>query len=185
MVDADPDIKVTIVVAVARNGAIGIGGDLAWRIKDDLKWFKKVTMGKPIVMGRKTFQSIGKALPGRDNIIITRAQDFTADGVFITHNLEDALLLARECAVKSDAEEIAVIGGGEIYAQSLPHVDKIYMTRVETEIDGDVFFPKLDSHEWDESRIGGCEKTEQNQFACEFFILSRRLIDQVEKPKIL
>ena len=175
------EIKVAIVVAVARNSTIGVGGDLAWRIKDDLAWFKKVTMGKPIIMGRKTFQSIGKALPGRDNIIITRAHDFAADGVFITHSLDDAILLARECAAKSGADEIAVIGGGEIYAQSISYADKIYLTRVDAEIEGDVFFPRFDSVDWDESPAGSCDKSPKNQFACDFVILNRR----GKKPEIL
>ncbi|GJL95550.1 MAG: dihydrofolate reductase [Hyphococcus sp.] len=168
------DIKIAIVVAAARNNAIGAGGDLAWRIKDDLAWFKKITMGKPIIMGRKTFQSIGKPLPGRDNIVITRAYDFAAEGVFITHNLEDALLLGRECAAKAGVDELAIIGGGEIYAQSLSHVDQIYLTRVDAEIEGDVFFPTLDSADWIETHVGACEKSQQNQFACEFVILKRR-----------
>ena len=91
-------MKIALVVAVAQNNVIGADGDLAWRISDDLKWFKKVTMGKPIIMGRKTFASIGKPLPRRDNIVITRSEDFAADGVFIAHDIDAALAFARQCA---------------------------------------------------------------------------------------
>ena len=100
--DADKHIRIALVVAVSRNGVIGVDGGLAWKISDDLKWFKKVTMGKPIVMGRKTFQSIGRALPGRDNIIITRSIDFDAEGVFVTRSVEAALALGRECAARRE-----------------------------------------------------------------------------------
>jgi dihydrofolate reductase len=167
-------IRVALVVAVARNGVIGADGGLAWRISDDLKWFKKVTMGKPVVMGRKTFQSIGRALPGRDNIIITRSADFSADGVVVARSIDAALALARKCAERSAADEISVIGGGEIYVQTLPLADRIYLTRVDVEVEGDVVFPEIDSRQWSEHPQGACEKNQRNQHDCEFFILDRR-----------
>lgn len=171
-----------LVAAVAKNGVIGAGGGLAWRIADDLKWFKKVTMGKPAVMGRKTFQSIGKPLAGRDNIIVTRRPEFSADGVFAALDIDAALALAAECAKKRGAEEICVIGGGEIYAQTLARADRIYLTRVDAQVEGDVFFPKLDSRDWAERRESGCEKSERNQYACEFFILDRRVGKEEKAP---
>ena len=167
-------VRISLVVAVARNGVIGANGDLAWRISDDLKWFKSVTMGKPMVMGRKTFESIGKALPGRDNIVATRARDFRAERIFIARSVPEALELARGCARAAEADEVCVIGGGEIYGQTLERADRIYLTRVDAEPAGDAYFPPVDSRQWRESREGGCEKTPQNQHACEFFILDRR-----------
>lgn len=167
-------MKLALVVAVAENGVIGAGGELAWRISDDLKWFKNVTLGKPIVMGRKTFASIGRALPGRDNIVITRADDFAAEGALVARSIDDALTLASECAARAGAEEVCVIGGGEIYAQTLARADRIYLTRVAATLGGDVFFSGIDSAEWTESLAGGAEKGPKNDFACQFFILDRR-----------
>lgn len=167
-------MKIALVAAVARNGVIGAGGGLVWRISDDLKRFKKVTMGKPIVMGRKTFRSIGKALPGRGNIVVTRTREFSAPGVFVAPDLDKALTLAAECAARSGAAEVCVIGGGEVYAQTIDRADRIYLTRVDAVVEGDVYFPKLDSRQWRERRESVCEKNERNQYACEFVILDRR-----------
>lgn len=167
-------IRTALIVAADRNNAIGAGGDLAWRISDDLKWFKKVSMGKPVVMGRKTYDSICRPLSGRDNIIITRSNDFTAPGAFIARTIRAGLKLARGCAAKSEADEICIIGGAEIYAQTIDAADRIYLTRVDAEIDGDVFFPSLDSADWTEKSQGGCEKSDRNEYDCEFFMLDRR-----------
>lgn len=167
-------IRVAQVAAVANGGVIGAGGALPWRIADDLKWFKQTTMGKPIIMGRKTFASIGKALPGRDTIVVTRDPDFEAPGVFIVRTIPDVLGLAEACANERGADEFCFIGGGEIYAQTLPLADRIYLTRVDAEIEGDVFFPQIDSAQWSETLVGSCAKSEKNEHACEFFILDRR-----------
>lgn len=166
-------IRLSLAVAADRNGAIGAEGDLAWRISDDLKWFKANTLGKPVVMGRKTFQSIGRPLPGRDNIVITRMQDFSAPGAFVAHSIAEALRLAQTCAEKGGAEEVCVIGGAEIYAQTITEADRIYLTRVDAAVAGDVFFPEIDSRKWRETPSGGCEKNARNEFACEFVILDR------------
>lgn len=167
-------MRVSLVAAVARNGVIGGDGDLIWRIRDDLKWFKKITMGKPIVMGRKTYDSIGKALPGRDNIVLTRAPDFTAPGIFVTRSLGGALRLAEYCAETAGVDEICIIGGGEIYAQTLARADRLYLTRVDAAPEGDAVFPGLDSRRWRETAAGSCEKSPENQHDCEFFILDRK-----------
>lgn len=167
-------IRVVLVAAIARNGVIGAGGDLVWRISDDLKWFKKKTLGKPIVMGRKTFESIGKPLPGRDNIVISRRADFAPAGVIVARTVEEALQLGREWARASDADEVCVIGGGEIYAQTLPIADRVYLTRVDAEPEGDVYFPDLDLQDWDVSRESSAQKNERNEYDCEFFILDRK-----------
>jgi len=167
-------MKLALIVAVSRNGVIGAGGDLVWRISDDLKWFKKVTMGKPIVMGRKTYQSIGRPLPGRDNIVVTRDLEFSAGGVFVARSIKDALTLARARAEDCEAGEVCIIGGGEVYKQTVAIADRIYMTRIAAEVEGDVFFPALDSAQWDDRHCGSCEKNQQNEFACDFVILDRR-----------
>lgn len=167
-------MRVALVAAVAKNGVIGAGGGLAWRISDDLKWFKKVTMAKPVVMGRKTFESIGKPLPGRDNIVVTRAAEFSAPGAIIACGIDDALKIAAACAAKRATDEICVIGGGEIYAQTVDRANRIYLTRVDAVVEGDAFFPAIDSRQWRERRESSCEKSERNEHACEFVILERR-----------
>lgn len=136
---------ISYVVAVARNGVIGREGGLPWHISSDLKRFKELTMGKPVVMGRKTWESLPrKPLPGRRNIVITRQADFAPEGAEVAATPEAAL---RFCG---DAPEVAVIGGGEIYRLFWPQVDRIYLTEVDLEVDGDTHFPALSPAEWRE-----------------------------------
>lgn len=168
-----PQPRIALVVAAARNGVIGAAGRLPWRIADDLKWFKRVTMGKPVVMGRKTFDSIGAALPGRDNIVVTRQSGWRAEGVIRADGLDTALLEAKARAEKAGADEICVIGGAEIYRQALPLANRIYLTRVAAQIEGDATFPVLNRDNWRETRVGGCEAGPKNDHDCEFFILDR------------
>ena len=127
------------------NNVIGAGGELPWHLSDDLKRFKALTMGKPVVMGRKTFESIGKALPGRQNIVITTQTNYQADGCEVVGSPADAV---AACPAGS---EIMVIGGGEIYQLFLPLADRIYLTRVDAEVAGDTFFPELAATAWDET----------------------------------
>ena len=167
------------VVAVARNGVIGADGDLAWRISDDLKRFKRITMGQPIVMGRKTYESIGKPLPGRANIVISRSYGAggsveAPDGVFGASSIEAALEAAEREASDSGAEEICIIGGAEIYAATLALTDRIYFTLVDAAPQGDALFPALDLSQWRTLCVGHVEKSEKNQHSCDFFILDRR-----------
>ena len=161
-------------VAVARNGVIGADGGLAWRISDDLRQFKAATVGKPVIMGRKTFESIGRPLPERDNIVITRSPDFLKEGVFIARTIDGAVKLARELAAERGVDEIPIIGGAEIYAQTLARTERIYLTRVDADVEGDVRYPDLDSRRWREKLVGACEKNARNEYACEFFILDRK-----------
>jgi len=130
--------KISVIVSVAKEtNAIGKKtGELLFRISDDLKRFKNLTMGHPIIMGRKTYESIGKPLPGRTNIVITRNTDFTAEGTIVVNSIEEAISKAKELD-----HEIFVMGGGEIYKQAFPYVDKLYLTIVESDMKGDVFFP--------------------------------------------
>ncbi len=144
-------MKAALIAAVADNGVIGVSGALPWRIAADMRWFKAHTMGKPVVMGRKTWDSLPKKpLPGRANIVVTRAKDFAAAGAVVAHDILGALELARAEAARSGAGEIMVIGGAEIYAVALPFVDRLYLTRVHATPQGDALFPNFDSRTWRE-----------------------------------
>ena len=141
--------KVALVVAIAKEGRfIGKDGGLPWRIPGDIKHFKRVTMGKPCVMGRKTFESIAKPLPGRTNIVITRDPDWSAHGVEVCHSVEDALSLGWQIAVRDGAEEVCVIGGAEVYEQALDAAEVIHLTEVQGRVDGDTTFPEFNMDEW-------------------------------------
>ncbi|WHI45282.1 dihydrofolate reductase [Microbulbifer sp. JMSA004] len=143
-------VSIALIAAVACNGAIGKDNELPWRISGDLQFFKRTTMGKPVVMGRKTFESIGRPLPGRVNIVITRNTDWVADGVEVVQSLDKALSLAQDSAKDSGASEVMVIGGAQIYRQALPLATRLYITEVDAKIDGDAFFPDIDDS-WVES----------------------------------
>lgn len=159
---------VSIIVAVADNGVIGRGNELPWRLAADLKRFKAITMGKPIIMGRKTHESIGRPLPGRKNIVVTRNPAYVADGCVLTDSLASALAAAHE----ADAEEVAVIGGAELYAAALPLATRIYMTRVHTTSDGDTHFPRWDPNDWrDLVEPEEFAADEQNEYATTFYVL--------------
>ena len=134
----------SLVVAMARNGVIGRDNTLPWRLPADLRHFPAVTMGKPVVMGRKTFESIGRPLPGRSNIVVTRDPAYTAEGCVVVHSIEAAL------AAAGDAEEVMIIGGAEFYRQLLPRADRIYLTWIDAEFEGDTWFPELDPGRWHE-----------------------------------
>lgn len=140
-------MTVALIVAVAENGVIGRDGGLPWRLSGDLRYFKSVTMGKPIIMGRKTFDSIGRPLPGRPNIVISGNPGFTAEGVDVFGGLEDAVAHAEEMA----AGEVMVIGGAGLYAAALDIADRIYLTEVHAAVDGDVTFPPFDRDGWTET----------------------------------
>ena len=145
-------MKVALVVAMARNGVIGRDNQLPWHLPEDLKYFKSVTMGKPIVMGRKTCDSIGRPLPGRTNIVITRSTEWQCEGVEVAHSLEQALELAARVAECDGVDELIVMGGGEIYRQSLPRADRLYITEVDAEVEGDARFPELIESQWSECK---------------------------------
>jgi dihydrofolate reductase len=141
---------VSLIVARSRNGVIGRNGQLPWHLSADLKHFKRLTVGKSVVMGRKTFDSIGKPLPGRQNIVITRNADWQRDGVTVVPNIAEAIAAAG-LDLKIHAAEIMIIGGADIYAQTLPFADRLYLTDVQLEIEGDAFFPQLDESCWRET----------------------------------
>lgn len=137
---------ISAIVATDRKGTIGKAGAIPWYLPADFKYFKRTTMGHPIIMGRKTFESIGKPLPKRTNIVLTRDAFYMSTGIVVVHSLEEAL----GHPACQEAEEIFIIGGGEIYKQAMPRLDRVYLTTVETDIeDGDAFFPELDPEEWE------------------------------------
>ena len=148
-------MRLSLIVAMAKNRTIGLDGAMPWHIPEDLKFFKRVTMGHPVIMGRKTYHSIGAALPGRTNIVVTRNKDFEAADADVVHDLSEALTKAKatEELWRPDGgrEEIFVIGGADIYGQALPEAQRIYMTEVHQEHPGDAFFPELAEGEWKET----------------------------------
>ncbi len=156
-----------LVVAVAENGVIGNGNRLPWHLSADLKHFKTVTMGKPMLMGRKTYASIGKALPGRRSLVLTRDAGFAAPGVERVATLDDALARTR------DAEELAVIGGAEVYRLCLPRARRIYFTRVHASLAGDTRFPDIDWTQWRCMERSVHPADEKNAYAMTFFRLER------------
>jgi dihydrofolate reductase len=146
------NIKVAIIVAQSSNRVIGLNNQLPWNLPEDLQYFKRVTMGKPIIMGRKTYESIGRPLPGRKNIVITRQANWSADGVMRAGSVDQAIELAKVAASEAGIDEVMVIGGAEIYSQAMAVTEKIYLTQVDVNINGDAFFPALDLSRW--SRVG-------------------------------
>ncbi len=161
-------MKLSIIVAMDRNGVIGNEADLPWHISDDLKKFKQVTMGKPIVMGRKTHESIGRPLPGRENIILTRDDNYTSAGCTVLNSV-DAIL--KHC---HDVDEVMITGGAEIYRLFLDKTDRIYLTEVDAEVDGDTCFPELDRSVWQQSAREDFKADEKNEYDFSFLILDRK-----------
>jgi dihydrofolate reductase len=145
------DVPLVLIAAVARNGIIGANGALPWRLSSDLKRFKALTWGKPLVMGRKTFASVGRALPGRDTIVVTRDPAFAPPGVFVAHNLDAALDLAAKRARAMSAGEVIIAGGGEVYAQTIAHASRLFITEVALDAEGEARFPPINPHEWKET----------------------------------
>ncbi len=144
-------MTIALIAAVARNGVIGRDNQLLWRLKTDLRRFRDLTTGKPLVMGRKTFDSIGRPLPNRDTIVVTRDPAFAAVGVEIARSLEQALALGRKAAERRGVDEIMIGGGGDIYAQTIGQADRLYLTEVALEPDGDAVFPLVDPSFWRET----------------------------------
>ncbi|MFT7223270.1 MAG: dihydrofolate reductase [Cellvibrionaceae bacterium] len=166
--------KLSIIVAMANNRTIGKNNQLIWHLPEDLKYFKRVTMGKPLVMGRKTFESIGRPLPGRLNIVITRQRDWRFSGVDVVHSLEQARKLAEAQANVDKIDEIMVIGGEQVYCAALPIADRIYLTRVETEVAGDAFFPPIDRELWKEVSREQHFASSSNPYDYTFCVLQKR-----------
>ena len=165
---------ISLIVAVAENGVIGAKGGLPWRLSSDLKTFRRMTLGKPIIMGRRTFQSIGKPLDGRDNIVVTRDPYFEIAGVSICSSVSEALTLARVLARTRGADEIMIIGGADLYAATLEVADRVYLTRVHASPEGDRHFPVLDPKQWAEVAREALPKTERDQYAATLLTFERK-----------
>lgn len=160
---------VSLIVAADEMRGIGYRGGVPWHLSADLKRFKSLTMGHHVIMGRKTFESIGKALPGRTNVVITRQPEFEADEVIAVESLEDALTVAR----LAGEHETFIIGGGQVYAQALPHADQIYYTLVHTKAGADTFFPELEEGEWQETLLSEHPADENNDFPYSYYAIRR------------
>jgi dihydrofolate reductase len=168
--------SIALIVACSENQVIGNNNQLPWHLSEDLKYFKRVTMGKPIIMGRLTYDSIGRPLPGRPNIVVTRQKDWQADGVLVAASLEGAIELAKEEAKTCGAEEVMIIGGAQIYRESVDLCNRIYLTEVHAKVEGDAYFPNLDSGQWAEFSRESFAPADKNPYSYSFVVLNR------EKP---
>jgi len=161
-------MRISIIVAASANNVIGKDGGLPWRLPEDLKRFKQITMGKPMIMGRATWDSIGRPLPGRQNIVLTRQPGFFAEGCDVANSPEVALRMA------GDVDEIMIIGGGGIYRTFLPITNRIYFTRIDAELDGDTSFPELRDEDWVELSRESYPANADRQFPFDIVVLDRR-----------
>lgn len=166
-------MKISLVVAMAENGVIGRDNGLPWRLSSDLRRFKALTIGKPVVMGRKCYQSIGKPLPGRPNVVITRDRSYRPDGVIVVHSYEEAIAVATAEAEKLGADEIAVIGGGEIYQLAMDTADLLHVTHIDAVIGGDTWFPPIHPEVWKPQSEEAVPAGEKDDYPTRFVTYSR------------
>ena len=166
-------MRVALVAAIAENGVIGRDGGMPWRLKSDMRAFRAITMNKPIIMGRKTFESLPGPLAGRDNIVVSRNLRFSADGIIICPDIPEALQVAQSCAARRGADDICVIGGAQIYAACLDVSDRIYLTRVHARPEGDSFFPPFEPDLWRETSRRFVAAGEHDSADMSFIILDK------------
>ena len=160
-------MKLAIIVATDQQGLIGKENDLPWRLSADLQYFRRVTMGKPIIMGRNTHESIGRALPGRKNIIVTKNKNYQAEGCTVVNSIPDALLACEQ------VEEVMIMGGASLYEQLLPQADKLYLTQVHASLTGDTWFPDWQINEWSELSREDHQADEKNDYAYSFIVYEK------------
>lgn len=160
---------IALIVAAAENNAIGKNNQLLWHLPNDLKYFKNTTWGSVVIMGRKTFESVNKPLPGRINIVVTKQPQWKADGVITAHSVEEAI----EKGYQTQCNDLYIIGGGEIYTQSFDKADQILLTRVDAVIDGDTFFPEIDANQWTKIKSTAFPADEKNAFSHTFEVWER------------
>lgn len=163
-------MKISIIVAKAKNGVIGKNNQLIWKLSSDLKLFKKLTSGHHIIMGRKTYESVGRPLPNRISIVITRNKNFRLpEGHLVTHSLEEAI----QICIGKHLDQVYIIGGAEIYKKAIHIADELVVTHVNAEPDGDVYFPEIDQEVWQEVQTEHFEKDKNNQYSFDFVIYKR------------
>ncbi len=170
---APDSVNIALMVAMAENHCIGVNNALPWHLPEDLKHFKRTTLGKPVVMGRKTFESIGRPLPGRANIVISRNAQWQHEGVMVAKTLEEGLAQAVQQAAHSGVNEVVIIGGAQIYNEALGVVDRLYITRVHTEIAGDAFFPDMTWEEWQKEKSEHFCADDHNPYNYSFEVWAR------------
>jgi len=166
-------MRLSLIVATDENWVIGLDNKMPWHLPADLKYFKKTTINKPVIMGRKTFESIGKPLPGRKNIVVTRKKSWACEGVNVVHTFNDALQLGVSFALNDESEEVMVIGGAQIYNEALPLVQRVYLTRIHAEFVGDTLFPRLNENEWNEVERNFNNANASNPYDYSFIVLER------------
>lgn len=167
-------MQISLIAAMTDDGIIGARNRMPWHLPSDMKWFREHTLGKPIVMGRKTYESFGaKPLPQRHNIVVTRDRDYQAEGISVVHDIDAALQAA------DGAQEVMIIGGASFYAQMLPRAQRLYITYVHTLIEGDAWFPHFNPDRWQQARRRECPADEKNPFAHTFVVLDRKPVQPV------
>jgi dihydrofolate reductase len=167
-------MKLSLICAMASNGIIGRNNGLPWHLPEDLRYFKATTMGHSIIMGRKTWESIGRPLPGRTSIVVTRDADYVAEGAKVVYSMQDALRLAESIAVIDGTEEAFVIGGAALYATAMPIADRFHLTRVHAEVEGDTVLSGFDESQWSEVSRDDFQRNEANLFDYSICILEKR-----------
>ena len=168
-----PRPRIALIWAMARNRVIGRGNALPWRLPADLAHFKALTLGHPVIMGRKTFESLGRPLPNRTNIVVTRDRNYAPPDCLVAHSLDEALDMANPRVAAPDGL-VFVIGGEDLYRQTLPLAQRLYVTEVDADIQGDAYFPEIDRHEWTERERRVHPADDKNTFACTFLTLERK-----------
>tara|TARA_B100000767_G_C19633983_1_gene479557 strand:+ start:417 stop:920 length:504 start_codon:yes stop_codon:yes gene_type:complete len=167
-------MSIALIVAASENNVIGRNNQLPWYLPGDLQYFKTMTLGKPVIMGRKTFESIGRPLPGRDNIVISRQANYPAQGIKLVSSLGEAIALGESINVINGSEEVMIIGGAQIYAEALALAHRVYLTRVYGHVEGDAYFPILGAESWHEIAREDIAAAEPNPFDFSYLVLERR-----------
>lgn len=165
---------ISFVVAVSENGVIGRDNGMPWRLSTDLQRFKKLTLGKPVVMGRKTWESLGRPLPNRTNIVITRDAGYSAEGALVVPSIDEALIAGEKAARESGADEICVIGGAQIYAQAMDKATRLHVTHIKASIDGDAFFGPVDPQVWQITSEEDVPAGEKDNYPTRYVVYDRR-----------
>ena len=172
MLEESP-MKLALIAAMAQNRVVGIDNKLPWHLPEDLKYFKRITTGKAVIMGRKTYESIGRPLPNRTNIVITRSTEFSAPGIEVVNSLDAAIELAENVSLINAVDEVMVIGGAQIYEVALPQADRLYLTHVHANVEGDAYFPDVDMSQWKELGREDYDASETNPYNYSFVVYDK------------